>query len=104
MSNKAVRGCMFRTMLAVGAGVMAGLGGAVIADGGGPDPGFGFCVKCDSWVRGDGTIELVCDVKFCGGSGGCTGQTCPNAHKVRACCGSCPEDDWLETCGDEAGS
>jgi hypothetical protein len=45
----------------------------------------------------------VCDSIVCWGGTGCTGQVCPNAQVVRACCGSaCPEDDWAETCDDES--
>lgn len=41
----------------------------------------------------------VCDTIQCPQGVACTGEVCPGLMTlVRACCGTCPQDDWLDNC------
>ena len=79
----------------IGIGAVLGLATAVFAQSGG-----GFPIRLCKFCYDYSDTITICDTIVCFGGSGCGGQMCVanNGFTVRACCGTCPDDDWLDTC------
>lgn len=80
-------------LAAVGVGGLLGVASGALAQSVFPIKICEFCYDYSDTVT-------ICDHVFCWSNAGCTGQVCQanDGLTVRACCNSCPDDDWQDTC------